>query len=188
MHTVFLIVGESGSGKDSLVNKICEEFNYTQLKSYTTRPKRVNEGDTHTFIHSNEVDAFRNDMIAYTQIGEYEYFATKSQLEKAHFYIVDYKGIQYMHSLDIDISDIRFVTIFIHVPKHIREQRALGARKDNEVVFYKRCFNEDIQFKEMLIKGDFDYSVSNIDFNKAYQIFKNIVEIELQNKETINFS
>ena len=69
MHTVFLVVGESGSGKDSLVTKICNDLGYKQLISYATRPRRVNEGDTHIFITPDEVEKYRDQMIAYTQIG-----------------------------------------------------------------------------------------------------------------------
>ena len=178
MHTIFLIVGESGSGKDTLVSLLCNECNYKQVLSYTTRPKRIGEGATHRFINPNEVEQYKDEIVAYTRIGEFEYFATKSQLKEADFYIIDYEGVKYMKNLNLDMSDIRFVTIFIHTPRHIREERVLTTRKDNVTTFYKRCFNEDIQFKEMLIKGDFDYSISNIDINKSYEIFKHIIETE----------
>lgn len=181
MHTVFLIVGKSGSGKDSLVNQICKEYGYTQLKSYATRPRRDNEGDTHTFITKDEVSLYQNQMIAYTQIGDAIYFATKDQLMESDFYCIDYRGIEYMHNLELDLSNIRFVTIYIHVPDEIREQRAINGRKDDSLTFYKRCFNENEQFTEMILRDDFDYAISNIDFNKAYRIFKTIIEEELKN-------
>ena len=178
MHTVFLIVGESGSGKDSLVNKICEESNYSQLRSYATRPKRVGEGNTHTFIRPDEVDNFRSDMIAYTKIGDFEYFATKRQLYENDFYVIDYRGIEYMYDIVKDLNDIQFITIFIHVPREVREQRVLNKRRDDALTFYKRCFSESTQFTEMILRGDYDYAISNIDFDKAYSIFKHIVEVE----------
>lgn len=178
MHTIFLIVGRSGSGKDSLVAKLCDEYGYTQLKSYATRPRRQNEGNTHTFISPEEVSKYKDQMIAYTKIGEFEYFATKQQLYESDFYVIDYKGIEYMHNLNLDFSNIRFITIFIHVPDNIREQRATHNRNDDALTFYKRCFSEKEQFTEMIIREDYDYAISNIDFDKAYKIFKNIVDIE----------
>lgn len=178
MHTVFLVVGESGSGKDSLVARLCEECNYKQLKSYATRPRRENEGNTHTFIAPEDVRQYRNQMIAYTKIGDFEYFATKDQLYENSFYVIDYRGIEYMKSLEFDLANVRFVTIFIHLPRHIREERAVKKRNDDELTFYKRCFNESIQFTEMIIRDDYDYAISNIDFDKAYNILKYIVEIE----------
>ncbi|MDD6827990.1 MAG: hypothetical protein PUE12_18130 [Oscillospiraceae bacterium] len=181
MHTIFLVVGRSGSGKDSLVSKLCEECGYKQLKSYATRPRREGEGDTHTFISPDEVKQYQDQMVAYTRISDYEYFATKQQLLDSDFYVIDYRGIEYMHNLSLDISDIRFVTIYIHVPDEIREHRAINGRKDNSLTFYKRCFNENEQFTEMILRNDFDYAVSNINFDKAYRIFKTIIEEELKN-------
>ena len=180
-HTVFLIVGETSSGKDSFVNKICEECGYNQLISYATRPRRINEGDTHIFISPDEVEQYKNQMIAYTKIGEFEYFATKDQLYENNFYVIDYRGIEYMHSLVKDLNDIRFVTIFVHVPREIREQRALNNRHDDALTFYKRCFSESTQFTEMILRNDYDYAIPNIDFDKAYKIFKHIVQTELTN-------
>lgn len=177
-HTVFLIVGESGSGKDSLINKLCTNKGYRQVKSYATRPRRVDEGDTHIFISPSDVNKYRNEMIAYTKIGEYEYFATLSQLYNSDVYAIDYRGIEYMRELIKDKTNLRFVTIYINVPRNVREKRVLNNRKDDEITFYKRCFNEDIQFREMLLKGDFDYSISNVDFKKAYHILGKIVEVE----------
>jgi len=177
-HTVFLVVGETSSGKDSFVHRICEECGYNQLLSYATRPRRIEEGNTHVFISPEEVEQYKNQMIAYTKIGEFEYFATKEQLYKNSFYVIDYRGIEYMHSLTKDFDDIRFVTIFIHVPREIREQRALNNRHDDALTFYKRCFNESIQFTEMILRNDYDYAISNIDFDKAYKIFKHIVQTE----------
>nr|DAL08547.1 MAG TPA_asm: Guanylate kinase [Caudoviricetes sp.] len=178
MHTAFLIVGKSGSGKDSLVSKLCEKYGYSQLKSYATRPRREGEGDTHTFINSDEVEQYRDQMIAYTRIGEFEYFATKQQLYESDFYCIDYRGIEYMHNLELDLSDIRFVTIYIHVSDNIREERAINGRKDNALTFYKRCFSENEQFIEMIMRDDFDYAISNIDFNKAVQVLESIIKIE----------
>ena len=112
------------------------------------------------------IEKFRKK-IAYTQIGDAIYFATKDQLMKSNLYCIDYRGIEYMHSLSLDLSDVRFVTIYIHVPDDIREERAINGRKDDALTFYKRCFNENEQFSEMIMRDDFDYAISNIDFNKA---------------------
>ena len=195
--TVFLIVGQTASGKDSLVDAMCKQYKpaeknmfgdiwlsqYKQLVSYTTRPKRENEGDTHIFISQSDVKKYKDDMIAYTQIGEYEYFATKEQLKKCDFYIIDYDGVVYLRSQNLD-DEFRFVTIYINTPDEIREERALSKRKDNEEIFHKRNEAEFCQFANMKMLADFDYSISNIEFDKALKILQYIVEVETQN-ETI---
>jgi guanylate kinase len=194
-HTVFLIVGQTASGKDSLVNAMCNEFkvfkkdilgniateNYKKLTSYTTRPRRINEGNTYTFISKSEVEPYRNDMVAYTQIGEYEYFATKEQLRNCDFYIIDYQGIEYLRTKQLD-DEFRFVTIYINTSDTLRRQRALAVRKDIEEVFNKRNKDECYQFANMRMKSDFDYSINNVDFNKSLKVLKHIVEVELENE------
>ena len=196
--TIFLIVGQTASGKDSLVNAMCQGRQkimtlstdkdnneqqiitykpYKQLVSYTTRPKRENEGDTHIFISRSEVEQYKDDMIAYTQIGEYEYFATKEQLRNCNFYIIDYDGVKYLRSQQLN-DEFRFVTIYINTPDEIRKERALSARKDNKEIFDKRNKTEESQFNDMRTKADFDYSINNINFDKAFKILKYIVEVE----------
>ena len=192
--TIFLIVGQTASGKDSLVNAMCQidkppiqdmfgdiwfQGKYKQLISYTTRPKRKNEGDTHIFIQPNDVEQYKDQIIAYTKIGDYEYFATKDQLKECDFYIIDYMGIQTLrlHKLD---NEFRFVTIYINTPYKIRKQRALQNRKDNAKIFNTRNLKETPQFDDMRRMADFDYSISNIDFNKAFSIFKHIIETEIK--------
>lgn len=192
--TIFLIVGQTASGKDSLVNGMCHiekpptknafgdfcwQGNYKQLISYATRPRRENEGDTHIFIQPNEVEQYKDQIVAYTKIGDYEYFATKDQLKECDFYIIDYLGIKNLRSQNLD-DEFRFVTIYINTPDKVREERALKGRKDNAEAFYTRNAKEASQFDDMKRMADFDYAISNIDFNKAFAIFKHIVETELK--------
>ena len=53
-HVLLCILGKTASGKDLLVNKLCERSGLKQLISYTTRERRVDEGDTHIFISDEE--------------------------------------------------------------------------------------------------------------------------------------
>lgn len=192
--TIFLIVGQTASGKDSLVNAMCNiekppkqdvfgdfwrQGNYKQLISYATRPRRENEGDTHIFIQPSEVEQYKDQIVAYTKIGDYEYFATKDQLKECDFYIIDYLGIKNLRSQNLN-DEFRFVTIYINTPDKVREERALKGRKDNAEAFYTRNLKESSQFDDMKRIADFDYAISNIDFDKAFAIFKHIVETELK--------
>ena len=191
--TIFLIVGQTASGKDSLVNNMCKHFKlpltdifgrwnlrpYKQLISYATRPRRENEGDTHIFIQPNEVEQYKDQIVAYTKIGDYEYFATKDQLKECDFYIIDYLGIKNLRTQNLD-DEFRFVTIYINTPDEVRMERALTNRKDDVEVFFARNIKEASQFDDMKRRADFDYAISNIDFDKAFEIFKHIVETELK--------
>lgn len=184
-HTLLCIMGKTACGKDSLVNKLTERTGLKSITSYTTRPRRENEGDTHIFVNENDYSRMYEAGIvaAFTQIGAYKYWTTIDQLEDADLYIIDYEGVKTLKALSL--PNIRLVTIFINTPDDIREERALNKRKDNKIVFRKRSLDEAAQFREMLKKADFDYSISNIDFAKAYSTLHWISQIEgcWKNKE-----
>lgn len=60
-------------------------------------------------------DCEENQICAYTKIGQYEYFATLSQLKQCDLYIIDYDGIKSLKDkLKAIQEDIRLVTIYIH--------------------------------------------------------------------------
>ena len=140
--TIFLIVGQTASGKDSLINAMCNiekppkqdvfgdfwrQGNYKQLISYATRPRRENEGDTHIFIQPSEVEQYKDQIVAYTKIGDYEYFATKDQLKECDFYIIDYLGIKNLRSQNLN-DEFRFVTIYIDYDEELEDKLTNNTR------------------------------------------------------------
>ena len=177
-HTLLLIVGRTASGKDSLVGKLCERTDLKAVISYTTRPRRENEGDTHIFTTEDVYEQMQTEgkVAAYTQISGYHYWTTIDQLYENDLYIIDYKGIETLRELNL--PDIRFVTVFVNVPDKVREERALKKRTDDKFGFRKRSLDEAAQFRDMLKNADFDYSVSNIELPKAYAILRLISDIE----------
>lgn len=177
MKTIFLLVGESSCGKDSLANKL-EQDGYKVLKSYATRPRRDNEGDTHIFITPEEVSQYKDNIVAYTKIGKYEYFSTSDQLYDNDIYIIDPNGVEYLKS---KMCDINIVAIYINVDKSIRLYRALTLRKDNLKAVEERFNSEKKMFDEFKLNARFDYSIPNKDLEKSYEILKNIIEVERGN-------
>ena len=177
-HTLLCILGKTASGKDFLTNKLCERTGLKQLISYTTRERRINEGDTHIFITDAEYQQLQNEgqIAAFTQIGQYKYCCTIEQLYDADVYIIDYEGLK--HLRELNLPNLRFVTVFINVPDNIREDRALNKRKDDKMKFRSRSFAEHKQFGEMAKNLDFDYSVSNIEWAKAYSVLRWIATVE----------
>ena len=95
-HTLLCIMGKTACGKDSLVNKLCERTALKSITSYTTRPRRENEGNTHIFVSEDDYQQMYREGIvaAFTQIGAYKYWTTIDQLEKADLYIIDYEGVK----------------------------------------------------------------------------------------------
>jgi len=175
IKTLILLVGQSCSGKDSIAS-LLEKDGYKILKSYATRPMRDREGNTHIFIKPKDVYQYKNEIIAYTKIGNYEYFSTKQQLFDADVYIIDPRGVKYLKS---KVKNIKFVVIYINVSEEERRRRARNIRKDNENEIIKRFEGEKEQFDEFKINAEFDYSVKNYDVKKAFRIIKNIIVEEM---------
>ena len=153
-------------------------MNLKQVISFTTRPRRDNEGDTHIFVGEEDFEQMQNNGViaAFTQIGQYKYWTTTNQLEDADVYIIDYLGLKTLRKLNL--PNIRLVSVFINVPDDIREKRALNQRKDDKDKFRSRNLAEREQFREMAKNLDFDYSISNLDFPKAYSVLKWIADVE----------
>lgn len=98
MHTVFLIIGKSGAGKDTIVKELCDRYGYKRLISYTTRQRRYEGENTHTFISEMEYVTHRDngDIVAYTFYNGNHYFATMGQLYECDLYVIDPAGVNYL--------------------------------------------------------------------------------------------
>ena len=73
-------MAESGAGKDTLVNRLCEETGLKKIISYTTRPRRTNEGDTHIFVDDSVYEQMKDNLAAYTEINGFRYWTTIEQI------------------------------------------------------------------------------------------------------------
>ena len=177
-HVLLCILGRTSCGKDTLVNKLCERTGLSAITSYTTRPRRNNEGDTHIFSTREAYEQMQTDgnVAAYTEIAGNIYWTTIEQLYEHSVYIIDYKGIETLRELNL--PNLRLVTIFINTPDDVRKERALNKRGDDRLVFMKRDMAERDQFRAMLRNADFDYAISNIDAAKAYSVLRWVATVE----------
>ena len=177
-HVLLCVMGRTASGKDSLVNKLCERTNLTQIISYTTRERRINEGETHIFVTREDYEIMKNNgkVAAYTEIAGNLYWTTIDQLYENDIYIIDPTGVEVLKKLNL--PNLRLITVFINTPDVIREKRAISKRKDNKDKFRTRNLSERNQFRNMLKDANFDYAISNIEFPKAFSILKWIANVE----------
>lgn len=83
----------------------------------------TDENCDHIFISSNEVEKYRNDMIAYTERVNYCSFATKQQILDNDFYIINPTGY-YELKLKTKGMDVHLVTIMVNVPFSELRKRA----------------------------------------------------------------
>jgi guanylate kinase len=177
-HVLLCVIGRTSCGKDTLVSKLCERTGLTAITSYTTRPRRTNEGDTHIFATKEIYEQMQADgnVAAYTEIAGNIYWTTIDQLYEHSIYIIDPKGVETLRKLNL--PNLRLVTVFINTPDDIRKDRALNSRGDDKQTFFKRDIAERDQFRNMLRNAEFDYAVSNINIAKAYSVLRWIATIE----------
>ena len=177
-HVLICLMGRTASGKDTLANKLAERTGLKQIISYTTRERRVNEGDTHIFISNEEYQNLEDSgqIAAFTKIGPYRYCCTIDQLYENDIYVIDPVGVK--HLRELNLPNLRLITVYVNTPDEVRKERALSKRGDDRLVFMKRDMDERSQFREMLRNADFDYAISNIDVAKAYSCLRWISQVE----------
>ena len=161
IHTVYCVLGRTGSGKSTITQKAANNLNMKVLKSYTTRQRRENETDEncdHIFISSNEVEKYRNDMIAYTERVNYCSFATKQQLLDNDFYIINPTGY-YELKLKTKDMDIELVTIMVNVPYNDLCQRA--RKRGDYDAWQANYIKESEEFSNFEKSNLIDYFVLN---------------------------
>lgn len=176
---IICIIGRTGSGKDYLAKKF-EEKGLKQIKSYTTRPKRYENEDTHTFITKEEADKI-TDKIAVTEINGYEYFATHSQVKENDIYIIDPNGLKVLCE---NLKDEPMMVIYVKADDEERKKRAIDRADDEEKeleIFNKRNESENEQFTEfeklldMFNEFNKDHMIYNTEYSDAtYIMFANI--------------
>ena len=177
-HILLCVMGRTSCGKDTLVGKLCERTGLTAITSYTTRSRRVGEGDTHIFATIEEYERMQaeGNVAAYTEIAGNVYWTTIGQLYQHSIYIIDPRGVETLRKLNL--PNLRIVTVYINTPDEIRKERALNKRGDDKLVFMKRDMAERDQFRVMLKNADFDYAISNIEWPKAYSVLRWIATVE----------
>ena len=116
------------------------------------------------------------NIAAYTNIAGNDYWTTIEQLYQHSIYIIDPKGVETLRQLNL--PNLRLVTVYINTPDDIRKERALNKRGDDRLTFIKRDMEERDQFRTMLRNADFDYAISNIDISKAYSVLRWITTVE----------
>lgn len=174
-HKLFCVMAETGAGKDTLVKRLCEDTGMKAIVSYTTRPRRTNEGDTHIFVDDSVYEQMKDNLAAYTEINGFRYWTTIEQIYDNDIYIIDPNGLEILENLGLE--DIDICSIYINVPLEVRLERALY-RGDSVEDFFSRNKSEMRQFIQMKAAGGFDYAISNLNEDKAYAVLKYIVEVE----------
>jgi guanylate kinase len=124
MIEIVCLVGESGSGKTTLAERMAK-YGYTQVYSYTTRPKRSEDEKGHIFVTQEEFDQIRDQLVAYTLFNGYEYGATLQQIKDHELYVIDPKGVE---MLSKSIGRENIFVIYLSVNERQRFERLYRTR------------------------------------------------------------
>lgn len=180
---LFCIIGRTSSGKTSLTKEVAKQLNLKVVKSYTTRPLRpgeIEEESDHYFISEDEYPKYQKDIIAYTEINGYRYFATREELDKTDIYVIDPKGFyELLYWYSIGKIQAQPIPIYIYLPDSLGYIRAC-ARGDNMEVWQERSKAEDSQFKdfESVVEDTSMYSINNNIFEDSIERLKDIITKE----------
>lgn len=175
--TMILILGRSGVGKDTIANILSSKYGLKQVISYTTRPRRDGEGETHYFISPEEVDKYTNKA-ATTKIGDYEYFTTESQLDDCDIYIIDPIGFD---CLIKKYPEKSFLVLYVTSDNNKSREKAIlrGKSLSEGEIYDKRRKDENEEFKK------FEETIANIKYDNVYyygSIFNDYIMDDLVNQ------
>lgn len=198
MKKIFCIIGRTASGKTSIAKEVANELNLSVLKSYTTRPLRPGEDEStsdHYFISEEEFPAYKEQIVAYTEINDYKYFTTKQHLLQADIYVIDPDGYYYLSQKIKELSmKVVLVPVYIDTPYAVSLARA-KKRGDNLEEWDKRYLAEDAQFT--VFEHDMAdcwraYVVHNTGFKEAVNQVSNIICVEngffMQFKDDVTYT
>lgn len=156
---LYLILGESGSGKDTLVAQVCDIMRVSRVVSYTTRPRRAGEADTHAFVS----DAYFDDLLAVGQMAAtttydgHRYGATWAQIWDSDLYIIDPAGAK---TLDRNKLTRPVYEVFINTTPAERT-RHMRARGDSEEQIAARLEHDAQAFSDYRAQRSWDRSIAS---------------------------
>lgn len=153
------LVGTSGCGKSTIANRLEKRYGLVSAKSYSTRKPRENDDtdlQTHTFITFDEVEKYRDEIVASCTFNNNFYFATRTLLNNSDTYIVDLCGLK---QLKENYKDKKIIAIYIDVPPEIVASR-MEQRGDSDEAIMSRLEHDKKVFDGA--KEQCDYCCSNI--------------------------
>lgn len=159
-NKLLCIVGETARGKDTAARYMESSLGLRGVVSYTTRPMREGEteGVEHYFITQEQAEEIlkTSNIIAFTQIGEYIYFATEEEVDAADYYIIDPNGLKTLKERYNRELFILYITC-----NDVLASRRAFYRGDTLNVFLIRKFAEEKQFKDFAKNKEYDYIINN---------------------------
>lgn len=171
---LLVLLGESGTGKTTIANRLKQKYGMKELPSYTTRPKRKEDEEGHTFVSLGEFMLLKNKVAANKYRGNF-YCATKEQVEEYDTYVCDCKGIKMLK--ETYKGDKKIIVVRLTCP---REERKRRMEKDNrspqEILLRDSKDPVEFQYADMLA----DYMLDNDNLEETVDAVRYIYEKECE--------
>lgn len=145
-RTIILLVGKSGVGKSTSAQYMVEHYGWKEVLSYTTRPPRYPDEDTHLFVDDARFDELERteNICAYTEFDGYRYGATDTQVDNADIYVIDPDGVEYF--LRAYKGRKVPIVVYLKAPDELLIER-MKRRGDSEEKIKVRIENDKVKFK-----------------------------------------
>ena len=181
-----ILSGVSGAGKDTIKRELIKRMNnVTTIASYTDRPKRDRDVDTqYNYVTKEKFEEMikNNELYEYSVHHNHYYGTSKAVLDeniklgKIIVKDIDVNGTEDL--VNIFKDNIKVVTIFLKVPKHILKKR-LEEREENPDLKEIKIRLNRFDYEESKI-CNYDYVLKNNDLEKTVQIIMTIIKNEYE--------
>ena len=177
---MIIIVGKTASGKDTVVKKLVDDYKYTKIITYATRPKRKGEKQdiTYHFISDEEFkqkidEGFFAEWKSYiTNEGVWYYGSSLEDIENADNKSVIILTPQGYRDIK-DKVDCKVVSIYLYANNATIKKRLI-ARGDDPKETERRILHDNEDFKG--IENEVDRIVYNNESDTIDSVVQKILK------------
>lgn len=171
---LLVLLGESGTGKTTIANELRNKYNMKVLQSYTTRPKRDENEDGHTFVSLGEYLLLK-DKVAENKYSGYFYCATEEQVNENDIYVCDCEGIKMLR--ETYKGDKKIIVVRLTCPRDERIKRMEKDKRTSQTILLRDLYDEKaFQYADMLA----DYMLDNDNLEETVDAVRYIYEKECE--------
>lgn len=173
---LLVLLGESGTGKTTIANKLQEKYGLKPLLSYTTRPRRYEKENSHTFVSLGEY-ILLNNRVAENEYNGYYYCATKEQVEDSDVYVCDCEGIKMLR--ETYKGDKKIIVIRLTCPREERIKRMEADKRTAQSIIIRDIYDKKaFEYADLLADYEMDNDNLEETVDAIYYIYQKEKEEE----------